>query len=153
MGVLADAALAAGGVVHGIITQRLLDKGHLHAGLTRHEIVDRMKGRKQRMAELADAFITLPGGIGTLEEFTEIWSFNLLGELDKPAALYNIAGYFDPLLAFVDHMIDEEFLPAAHRQGIVVSDQPELLLNGLRTFEKVDVPKWIKAKSPVEGSE
>ncbi len=144
MGVLADAALAAGGTVHGVITQRLLEKGHLHAGLTTHEITDRMNGRKQRMALLADAFIALPGGIGTLEEFSEIWSLNLLGELDKPAALYNIGGYFDPLMRFVDHMIAEEFLPAAHRQGVVISDEPAELIDRLRTFERVDVPKWVQ---------
>jgi uncharacterized protein (TIGR00730 family) len=143
MGVMADAALAAGGTIHGVITRRLLDKGQLHAGLTTHEITDHMTGRKQRMAVLADAFIALPGGIGTLEEFSEIWSLNLLGELNKPAALYNIAGYFDRLMQFVDRMIAEEFLPAVHRQGIVISDRPAALIEKLRMFEPVAVPKWL----------
>lgn len=143
MGSLADAALEAGGTVHGVITQRLFEKGHLHPGLTRHEIVDGMRLRKARMAEEADAFIALPGGIGTLEEFMEIWTLNQLGDIDKPAGLFDVAGYYQPFIGFIDHMIAQRFLPAAHRGSIVVEGEPEALLAGLRAFERVDVPKWM----------
>ena len=143
MGALADAALAAGGAVHGVISQRLHDKGHLHTGLTRHEILPTMKERKARMVELADAFIALPGGIGTLEEFMEVWTLNQLGEIDKPAGLFSVGGYYAPFMAFIDHMIAQRFLPPEHRASIVVAEEPSALIEGLRTFEKVSVPKWM----------
>ena len=84
MGVVADAALAHGGAVHGVITESLHARGHSHTGLTHHEIAPTLRARKERMAELADAFIALPGGIGTIEEFMEVWARNQLGEADKP---------------------------------------------------------------------
>ncbi|MEM6712195.1 MAG: TIGR00730 family Rossman fold protein [Pseudomonadota bacterium] len=143
MGALADAALTWGGEVHGVISQRLHDKGHLHTGITRSEILPTMKERKARMVELADAFIALPGGIGTLEEFMEVWTLNQLGEIDKPAGLFSVGGYYKPFMAFIDHMIAQRFLPAAHRSSIVVENNPAALIEGLRTFEKVTVPKWI----------
>lgn len=143
MGALADAALAAGGEVYGVLSQRLFDKGHLHTGLTQHEILPSMKERKHRMVELADAFIALPGGIGTLEEFMEVWTLNQLGELDKPAGLFNIANYYTPLMGFVDHMIAESFLPVAHRQSIVIENTAAALIDGLLKLEKTTVPKWM----------
>lgn len=143
MGYLADAALAAGGTVHGVITERLMGKGHLHPRLTRHEIVPTMRERKQRMADLADAFIALPGGIGTLEEFMEVWTLNQLGEIEKPAGLLDVAGFYQPFMGFIDHMIAEQFLPAAHRSGIVVEGSVPALLDGLETFQPVAVPKWM----------
>ena len=143
MGVLADAVLAAGGEAHGIITERLAGLGHLHPSLTRHEIVGTMRARKLRMAEEAAAFIALPGGIGTLEEFMEIWTLNQLGEIDKPAGLFDVAGYYQPFMGFIDHMIAEKFLPAAHRGSIVVDSDAQSLLDGLSRFERVNVPKWM----------
>ena len=143
MGVLADAVLAAGGKAHGIISKRLHAQGHLHPGLTRHEIVDTMRLRKSRMIEEADAFIALPGGIGTLEEFMEVWTLNQLGEMDKPAGLFDVAGYYQPFMAFIDHMIAQRFLPAAHRGSIVLEPDPKRLIAGLATFERVSVPKWM----------
>jgi uncharacterized protein (TIGR00730 family) len=143
MGVLADAVLAAGGQAHGVISKRLHGQGHLHERLTRHEIVDTMRVRKQRMIELADAFIALPGGIGTLEEFMEVWTLNQLGELDKPAGLFDVAGYYQPFMGFIDHMIGQRFLPAAHRQSIVLEADPRRLIEGLAKFERVSVPKWM----------
>jgi len=143
MGIVADAVLAQGGAVHGVITRRLADLGHLHEGLTRHEIVDGMRARKERMAELADGFIAMPGGIGTLEEFMEAWTLNQLGEFDKPAGLFDIEGYYQPFMGFIDHMIAQGFLPAAHRQGIVVESDPARLIDGLTAFERVTVPKWL----------
>lgn len=143
MGALADAALAEGGVVHGVITERLRDKGHLHEGLSRHEILPTMTERKRRMMDLADAFIALPGGIGTLEEFMEVWTLNQLGEFDKPAGLFNVEGYYEPFMGFIDHMISQSFLPQAHRNSIVLASNPETLLDGLVNFRKVDVAKWM----------
>ncbi|MES1948803.1 hypothetical protein C84B14_15718 [Salinisphaera sp. C84B14] len=143
MGVLADAVIDGGGHAHGVITQRLHDKGHSHPRLHESEIVDSMRQRKARMAQVADAFIALPGGIGTLEEFMEVWTLNQLGEIDKPAGLYNIAGFYNPLMALIDHMIAESFLPAAHRDSIVVDGDPDSLITGLREFEPVTVSKWL----------
>jgi len=143
MGVVADAVLAAGGRAHGVITQRLAGLGHLHPALTLSEIVPTLRQRKERMAALADAFIAMPGGIGTLEEFMEAWTMNQLGELDKPAGLYDVAGYYQPFMGFIDHMIAQEFLPRAHRDGIVVASEPSALLDGLVAFERVTVPKWL----------
>jgi uncharacterized protein (TIGR00730 family) len=143
MGVVADAALAAGGTVHGVITERLHERGHSHAGLTRHEIAPTLRRRKERMAEIADAFVGLPGGIGTIEEFVEVWTRNQLGEIDKPAGLLDTAGFFTKFLQFIDHMVDERFLPAAHRHSISVDADPAGLLEKMRTFERVDAPKWL----------
>lgn len=143
MGALADAAIAEGGMVHGVITERLRDKGHLHEQLSRHEILPTMKERKHRMMELADAFIALPGGIGTLEEFMEVWTLNQLGEFEKPAGLFNVDGYYEPFMGFIDHMISQAFLPAAHRNSIVLASDPRSLLDGLINFRRIDVPKWM----------
>jgi uncharacterized protein (TIGR00730 family) len=134
MGALADAAIAEGGMVHGVITERLRDKGHLHERLSRHEILPTMKERKHRMMELADAFIALPGGIGTLEEFMEVWTLNQLGEFEKPAGLFSVDGYYEPFMGFIDHMISQAFLPAAHRNSIVLASDPRSLLDGLIIF-------------------
>ncbi|WP_279480097.1 TIGR00730 family Rossman fold protein [Aureimonas sp. SK2] len=143
MGHLADAALAAGGRVHGVITERLHARGHAHAELTTLEVMPTLRARKERMAALADAFIALPGGIGTLEEFLEVWTMNQLSEIDKPAGLLDTRGFFQAFLGFIDHMVDERFLPPAHRHSIVVDADPSALIEGLRRFERVDVPKWL----------
>ena len=144
MGVLADAVLAGGGEAHGVITERLAAKGHRHPGLTQTETAPDMRARKRRMADLADAFVALPGGIGTLEEFMEVWTLNQLGEFTKPAGLLDIRGFYQPLMGMVDHMIAESFLPAAHRNGIVLDADPEALLDGLIRFQPVTVAKWLE---------
>jgi len=143
MGVVADAALAGGGAVHGVITERLHARGHSHAGLTRHEILPTLRARKERMAELADAFVALPGGVGTLEEFMEVWAQNQLGEFDKPAGLLDSGGFYQPLLAFVDRMIEAKFLPAPHRHSIEVDSDAATLVEKLRNHTRVDTPKWL----------
>ena len=143
MGVAADAALAAGGRVHGVITERLHARGHSHAGLTRHEVAPTLRARKERMAELADAFMALPGGIGTLEEFLEVWTMNQLGEVDKPAGLLDTEGFYAPFLGFIDHMVTTKFLPPAHRHAIAVDADAPALIDKLIRFERVDVPKWL----------
>jgi len=143
MGVLADAALAEGGSVHGVITRRLFDKDHLHPGLSLHEVVEGMGARKARMLGLADACIALPGGIGTTEEFMEAWTLNQLGDIDKPVGLLNVAGFYDSFMGFVDTMIANRFLPEQHRDGIVVEADPSRLIDRLRHFTKPVVPKWM----------
>jgi uncharacterized protein (TIGR00730 family) len=143
MGVVADAVLNAGGTVHGVITDRLHQRGHSHPDLSRSEIVATLRNRKERMAELADAFIALPGGIGTMEEMMEVWTMNQLSEIDKPVGLLDIAGFYAPFLAFIDHMVETKFLPAAHRHSICVDPEPSALIDKLRHFQKTDVPKWL----------
>lgn len=145
MGVLADAVMAGGGCAHGVITERLVGKGHLHPHLSSHEVLPSMRARKARMAEMADAFIALPGGIGTVEEFMEVWTLSQLGEHDKPVGLFDIAGFYQPLMAFIDRMIAESFLPAAHRSSVVVTSDPEALIDGLATWQSISVPKWLPA--------
>ena len=143
MGVVANAALEAGGSVHGVITESLHQRGQSHSGLTKHEIVLTLRSRKERMIELSDAFIALPGGIGTIEELMEVWTMNQLSEIDKPVGLLNPAGFFDAFLGFIDHMVDTKFLPAAHRQSIAVDIDASALIQKLRTHARVDVPKWL----------
>ena len=143
MGALADAHLAGGGEAHGVITTRLHEKGHLHPRLTRHEIVADMALRKQRMAELADAFIALPGGMGTLEELMEVMVLNQLGYFDKPAGMLNVDGFHDRFLGFVDHMVERSFLPADHRRNVISASQPGALIDALVHHEKSTVSKWL----------
>lgn len=143
MGAVADAALAANGEIHGVITRRLMEKGHAHEGLTVREVAETLRARKERMAELADAFIALPGGIGTLEEFMETWTMNQLGEIDKPVGLLNTLGFFEPFLGFIDHMVASRFLPPEHRHSVCVDADPVALIEKLRTFERTTVPKWL----------
>jgi len=131
MGVLADAMLKAGGEVVGVIPQRLVDKEVAHRGLTELRIVDTMHQRKAMMNELSDAFIALPGGYGTLEEFFEILTWSQLGIHRKPSGLLNVLGYYDSLLAMLDHAVAEHFLLPANRKLVVAETDPELLLGRL----------------------
>ena len=143
MGVVADAALEFGGSVHGVITQSLHLRGHSHSGLTTHEIASSLRNRKERMIELADAFIALPGGIGAIEEFMEVWTMNQLSEIDKPLGLLNTAGFFTLFLEFIDHMVDTKFLPAAHQHSLCVEADGNALIDKLRHHARVEVPKWL----------
>jgi uncharacterized protein (TIGR00730 family) len=143
MGVVADAALASGGSVHGVVTDSLHALGHSHPGLTGHEIAPTLRRRKERMVELADAFVALPGGIGTMEELMEVWAMNQLSEIDKPVGLLNSADFFTPFLGFIDHMVDSGFLPAAHRHSISVDADARALIDALSSHARVDVPKWL----------
>jgi uncharacterized protein (TIGR00730 family) len=143
MGAVADAALAAGGDAIGIITRRLHEKGQLHPGLPQSEIVADMRSRKARMAGHADAFIALPGGIGTLEEFFEMWTLAQIEGHTKPLGLLNAGRFYDPLLAFIDHMIAEQFLPATHRDMVIVDSDAQTLLARLGQFRPVTAQKWL----------
>lgn len=145
MGAVADAALAAGGEVHGIIPQSLVDKELAHPGLSRSEIVGSMHERKTRMAELSDGFIAMPGGAGTLEELFEIWTWAQLGFHRKPCGILNVAGYYDDLVSFLDHTVTEGFMRQGHRDIIAVESDPAALLERLRAYEPQETVKWIKA--------
>ena len=143
MGVLANSAIEKGAHVTGVITERLRAKNQVHPNLSMIETYPTMQSRKTRMIELADACIMMPGGIGTLEEFMEIWTLNQLGETSKPLGILNINNYFENLIAFIEHMIAERFLPSAHRNGIVINSDPEELINLLFKFSPVTVEKWL----------
>jgi len=143
MGVLADAALAAGGEVTGVIPRVMLDEERGHRGLTELIPVDSMHERKHRMASLADAFVALPGGIGTLEEVVEIFTWLQLGLHLKPVGLLNTGNFYTPLLHLLDHMRDEQFLTAAHRAMLAVETEPEPLLEHLATLRPTRIPKPI----------
>lgn len=147
MGVLADAALAAGGEVVGIINHRLHARGHLHTGLTRHEIVADMRERKARMSELADAFVALPGGLGTLEELFEVTTLTQLGDHVKASGVLNVRGFYDPMRAMLDRAVQEGFMKAEHRDMVVIEAQPAALLDALAQWQAPTVTKWITPPS------
>jgi uncharacterized protein (TIGR00730 family) len=131
MGAVADAALAAGGRVVGVIPQALMDLEVGHSGLTELHVVQNMHQRKQLMAERADAFVAMPGGIGTLEEIYEVWSWQQLGYHDKPVALLNVEGYYDALLEFMRISHERGFVSALQYQALLVDDDPVRLLDRL----------------------
>ncbi len=143
MGVLADAALAAGGRVTGVIPEALAAKELAHRGLTDLVVVGSMHERKALMSELSDAFIALPGGIGTLEEWFEVWTWSQLGFQPKPCGMLNVAGYYDHLLAFLDHMTAERFLSPPHRSMSVVEERADRLLDRLASYRPSRAEKWI----------
>lgn len=147
MGVIADAVMQAGGRVVGVIPSALAEKEVAHTGLTNLHVVSSMHERKAKMAELSDAFIALPGGLGTLEELFEVLTWGQLGLHDKPCGLLNVAGYYDHLLAFVDHAVGEGFLRRAHVDMITIADSPTELLDRLKRYSPRAVAKWIPPAS------
>jgi hypothetical protein len=144
MGVVADAALAAGGKVIGVIPEALATLELAHDGLTDLQVVGSMHERKARMSELADGFLALPGGIGTLEEWFEVWTWSQLGFQPKPCGLLEVAGYYRHLLAFLDHMTAQRFLSEPHRAMAIVDDDPERLLDRLAAYRPTSGRKWIE---------
>ena len=144
MGVIAEAALKAGGEVIGVIPHALFEREIGHSGVTDLRIVDSMHTRKAMMADLADAFVAMPGGVGTFEEFFEAVTWTQLGLHRKACGLLNVAGFYAPLAAFIDQAVGEGFIKPIHRAAIVVDDNPERLLETLSTVKLPDVPKWIK---------
>ena len=144
MGVMADAVLEQGGKVHGVIPQFLIEKEIAHQGLTELHVVKSMHDRKSMMAALSDGFIAMPGGFGTLEEIIEMLTWTQLGFHEKPCGLLNVAGYFDGLLDYLDHAVDQGFLKAQNRE-MLLSDTDALGLLG--QFDRYQVPrveKWIR---------
>lgn len=144
MGAVADAALAAGAEVIGVLPEALMRKEIAHEGLTRLEVVASMHERKARMAELSDGFVALPGGAGTLEEIFEIWTWGQLGFHGKPAGFLNVSGYFDGLSNFLDHTVTEAFVKPVHRQMMSFHSTPDVLLDALMAYEPPAAEKWIE---------
>jgi uncharacterized protein (TIGR00730 family) len=143
MGIVADAALAAGGEVHGVIPTFLAEKEVGHFGLTRLDTVDSMHERKARMADLSDGFIAMPGGIGTLEEIAEIWTWSQLGLHEKPIGFLNVGGFYDGLFSFIDHAVAEAFLKPAHANLLLRHARPAPLLDALAAYTPAPAEKWI----------
>jgi hypothetical protein len=143
MGALADSALAAGGEVIGVIPSRLVEREIAHAGLTKLHVVETMHERKSLMAELSDAVIALPGGAGTLDELFELLTWKQLGLHRKPMGLLDIASYWQPLMAFLEHAVDERFLMAEHLETLIVSHDAGALLDLLASHQHRTIDKWL----------
>jgi uncharacterized protein (TIGR00730 family) len=143
MGAVADAVLAGGGPVTGVIPEGLVTKEIAHDGLTELRVVSSMHERKAMMNDLADGFIALPGGWGTLEEFFEVLTWAQLGLHRKPCGLLNAHGYFDQLLSFIDHSVEERFVPRPHRSMVLVASSPDDLLRQFDAYVPPVVEKWI----------
>ena len=147
MGILADAAIAAGGEVIGVIPHRMIARELAHAGVTSLIAVDSMHQRKQKMADLADAFLALPGGIGTMEELFEAFTWLQLGIHHKPVGLLNVAGFYDRLIEFLAHLQERRFLKPQHFASLLVEDNLERLLDRFAQFNHHPVGKWIDRKA------
>ena len=143
MGILADAAVGAGGTVIGVIPDALVAKELAHDNLEDLHVVRSMHERKALMAELSDGFVALPGGIGTLEELFEIWTWGQLGLHRKPYGLLNISGFYDPLLNFLDGVVENGFLRKAHRNMLLVDSDAKSLLQRMEAQVPAELPKWI----------
>ncbi len=143
MGVISDAALAAGGEVIGVIPRSLVDREVTHAGLTQLHVVRTMHERKQMMHDFSDAFVALPGGLGTLEEFFEVLTWGQLGMHAKPCGILDVDGYYEPLMALLDRAVADQFLLAENRAMLVYDTAPDRLLERLATYEPPTVAKWI----------
>jgi uncharacterized protein (TIGR00730 family) len=142
MGAVADGVIETGGRVTGVIPHGLADRERIHAGATEIVLVDTMHTRKARMAELSDAFIALPGGMGTLEEFTEIFTWAQLGIHGKPFGLLNVEGFYDPFVQMLDHMVAEGFLSAHDRAMVCVDADIASLVDKLSAWEPPTATIW-----------
>jgi uncharacterized protein (TIGR00730 family) len=147
MGVLADTALAAGGEVIGVMPRALVNREIGHTGLTELRVVGSMHERKAQMAELSDAFVAVPGGIGTLEELIEVYTWSQLGIHSKACGVLNVAGYYDHLAAFLDHAVAAGFLRPAHRAVLTVASEPDELLERLAAYVPPAVGKWTELEA------
>ncbi|MCC7485252.1 MAG: TIGR00730 family Rossman fold protein [Burkholderiales bacterium] len=143
MGVLAESALAAGVHVTGVAPRRLIEREVVHRGLTELHVVESMHERKAKMAALADAFLGLPGGYGTLDELFEALTWTQLGYHRKACGLLNVEGFFDGLAGYLDHALAERFLTREHREMLVVEDDPDRLIERLAEMQLPQVSKWI----------
>lgn len=143
MGVLAKAALAAGVHVTGVTPRRLLEKEFVHRGLSALHVVESMHERKAMMAELAEAFIALPGGFGTLDELFEALTWTQLGYHRKPCGLLDVDGFFDRLADYLDHAVAERFITREHRDMLIIEADPDLLIERLKAARLPEVGKWI----------
>lgn len=146
MHVIAETMLKAGGKVIGVMPHNLIQREVAHKGLTQFYEVETMAERKAMMDELSDAFIAMPGGIGTLDEIFEVMSWNQLELISKPVALYNVLGYYDQLLSFLDHSVNQHFVKPEHRLNLIAESDETTLLHKIMNYKpiKVDGGKWIK---------
>ena len=147
MGAVADAVLDRGGSVVGVMPRALVEREVAHAGLTELGVVGSMHERKAEMADLADAFVALPGGLGTLEEMFEVLTWAQLGHHVKPCGLLNVAGYYDPMLSMMDHAVEERFVAPEHRAMILVDVEPGPLIERFRAYRPPQVSKWLDRKA------
>jgi uncharacterized protein (TIGR00730 family) len=152
MGAVADGALAAGGTVIGVIPTRLVERELAHAGLTKLHVVETMHERKALMAELSDAVIALPGGTGTLDELFELFTWRQLGLHHRPLGLLDIAGYWQPLLGFLQHAVNERFLRAEHLDALLVEPGAPALLDRLASYEHRARGKWLDRDQAVPNT-
>ena len=145
MRVIADTMMQAGGRVIGVMPHTLIEREVAHKGISEFHVVESMAERKTLMGELSDAFIAMPGGIGTLDELFEAMSWNQLEIMDKPVALFNIAHYYDHLLAFLEHSVEQRFVKSEHLENLIVAGDEYLLLHKILNYEplKVEGGKWI----------
>jgi uncharacterized protein (TIGR00730 family) len=144
MGLVADTVLQFGGQAVGVIPEALVRREVAHKRLTELHVTQSMHERKMLMAELSDGFIALPGGIGTLEELFEVWTWAQLGLHKKPCGLLNIAGYFDSLTTFLDHAVAEQFVKQPHHSMLLVERDPEALLDRFGSYQPPTVTKWVE---------
>ena len=144
MGLIADAVLQLGGRAVGVIPEALKRKEIEHKGLTELHVTTSMHERKTLMADLSDGFVAMPGGVGTLEEIFEVWTWAQLGFHAKPCGLLNVAGYYDGLTAFLDHTVAEQFVRPAHRSTLMVEPSPEVLLDRFANYQAPNVQKWVE---------
>jgi uncharacterized protein (TIGR00730 family) len=146
MHVIADTMMQAGGKVIGVMPHTLIEREVAHKAITEFHVVETMAERKAVMDKLSDAFIAMPGGIGTLDELFEAMSWNQLDLITKPVALFNVLGYYDQLLAFLDHSVDQRFVKPEHRVNLIAESDENILLDKIMNYKavKVDGGKWIK---------
>ncbi len=146
MRVIADVMMSAGGKVIGVMPHSLIKREVAHTGISEFHEVDTMSERKAVMNELSDAFIAMPGGIGTLDELFEVMSWNQLELIDKPVALFNVNGYYDHLMKFLDHSVNQRFVKSEHFQNLICESDERLLLEKIENYKavKVEGGKWIR---------
>lgn len=142
MGIIANTVLAHGGI--GIIPERLVKAETAHHGITRLEVVDNMHQRKARLSELADGFIAMPGGTGTLEEFFEVWTAMQIGYHEKPVALFNVLEFWQPMLNFLQHAVNKGFVRDSFYKTLIVSEDHQTILQQMDHFTPKDLQRWIK---------
>ena len=147
MGSIADAVLRAGGEAEGVIPEHLMAREVGHKGLTKLHVVRSMHERKALMADLSDAFVALPGGFGTLEEFCEVVTWTQLGLHAKPCGILNVLGYYSPLLRMFDHAVEERFLKPENRALVLAGESPAELLQALEEWRPIHVEKWLSRET------
>jgi len=152
MKIVADVMMEKHCKVTGTITQHLLDMHVGHSGIDELIVVETMAERKKVLEDMADGFIAMPGGIGTMDEFFETYVLSQLRVFDKPVALYNVNGYYDGIVQFIDHIVEEGFMRKEHAENLIVSDDPKELLEKMEQFQPADVKKWVvEIKEQVEN--